>query len=94
MISNEPGLYRTGEYGIRIENLVQVIPAEKTEFGQFLKFETLTLCYIDTRLVEKDMLTDNERKWLNDYHLRVCKTLCPNLTEKERKWLSRKTEAI
>ena len=94
VISNEPGLYRTGEYGIRIENLVQVIPAEKTEFGQFLKFETLTLCYIDTRLVEKDMLTDNERKWLNDYHLRVCKTLCPNLTEKERKWLSRKTEAI
>lgn len=60
MISNEPGLYRTGEYGIRIRNLVQVIPAEKTEFGQFLKFETLTLCYIDTRLVEKDMLTDNE----------------------------------
>ncbi len=94
MISNEPGLYRTGQYGIRIENLVQVIPAEKTEFGQFLKFETLTLCYIDTKLVDKDMLTEVERKWLNDYHLNVCKTLCPNLTEKERKWLSQKTEAI
>ena len=94
MISNEPGLYRTDKYGIRIENLVQVIPAEKTEFGQFLKFETLTLCYIDTRLVDKNMLTNVERKWLNDYHQRVCKTLCPNLTEKERKWLSRKTEAI
>ncbi len=94
MISNEPGLYRTGQYGIRIENLVQVIPAEKTEFGQFLKFETLTLFYIDTRLVDKNMLTPGEIKWLNDYHLRVCKTLCPNLTDKERKWLSRKTEAI
>ena len=94
IISNEPGLYRTGEYGIRIENLVQVIPAEKTEFGQFLQFETLTLFYIDTKLVDKDMLTEKERKWLNKYHLNVCKTLYPKLTEKERKWLSKKTEAI
>lgn len=94
IISNEPGLYRTDKYGIRTENLVLVIPAEKTEFGQFLKFETLTLCYIDTKLIDKDMLTDKERKWLNEYQLNVCKTLCPNLTEKERKWLSKKTNAI
>ncbi len=94
ILSNEPGLYRTDKYGIRIENLVQVIPAEKTEFGQFLKFETLTWCYIDTKLVDKDMLTDKERKWLNDYHQRVAKNLSPQLSEKERKWLKKKTQAI
>lgn len=94
ILSNEPGLYRTDKYGIRIENLVQVIPAEKTEFGQFLKFETLTLCYIDTKLIDKDMLTDKERKWLNEYHKRVAKVLSPQLSEKERKWLEKKTEAI
>lgn len=94
ILSNEPGLYRTDKYGIRIENLVQVIPAEKTEFGQFLQFETLTLCYIDTKLVDKDMLTDKERKWLNDYHKQVEKILSPQLSEKERKWLRKKTEEI
>ena len=94
ILSNEPGLYRTDKYGIRIENLVQVIPAEKTEFGQFLQFETLTLCYIDTKLIDKDMLTDKERKWLNDYHQQVAKNLSPQLSEKERKWLKKKTEAI
>ncbi|MFV0391168.1 MAG: aminopeptidase P family protein [Paludibacteraceae bacterium] len=94
IISNEPGLYRTDEYGIRIENLVHVIPAEKTEFGQFLQFETLTLCYIDTKLVDDKMLTDVERKWLNDYHDRVYKTIAPHLSEKERKWLGKKTKKI
>ncbi len=94
ILSNEPGLYRTGKYGIRIENLVQVIPAEKTEFGQFLKFETLTLCYIDTKLVDKEMLTNKERKWLNDYHKWVFKTLSSYLSEKERKWLGKKTQEI
>lgn len=94
IISNEPGLYRTGEYGIRIENLVHVIPAEKTEFGQFYQFETLTLCYIDTNLVDKDILSKKERKWLNNYHKWVYKTLSPYLSEKERKWLGKKTEEI
>ena len=94
IISNEPGLYRPNKYGIRIENLVQVIPAEKTEFGQFLQFETLTLCYIDTKIVDKDMLTDKERKWLNEYHNQVIKSLSPQLSEKERRWLRKKAEAI
>ena len=94
IISNEPGLYRTGEYGIRIENLVHVIPAEKTEFGQFYQFETLTLCYIDTKLVDRDILSKKERKWLNNYHKWVYKTLSPYLSEKERKWLGKKTEEI
>lgn len=94
ILSNEPGLYRTDKYGIRIENLVHVIPAEKTEFGQFLQFETLTLCYIDTKLIEVEMLTEEERKWLNDYHEQVYETLSVYLSEKERKWLKKKTEEI
>lgn len=94
IISNEPGLYRTGKYGIRIENLIHVVPAEKTEFGQFLQFETLTLCYIDTKLIDVEMLTEKERKWLNDYHKRVYETLSVFISEKERKWLHKKTEEI
>lgn len=94
ILSNEPGLYRTDKYGIRIENLVQVIPAEKTEFGQFLQFETLTLCYIDTKLVEKEMLTEEEVNWLNEYHQRVYDKLYSYLSEKEREWLAKKTQAI
>lgn len=94
IVSNEPGLYRAGEYGIRIENLVHVVPAEKSEFGQFYQFETLTLCYIDTKLIDKDMLTEKERKWLNDYHKWVYDTLSIYLSEKERKWLSKKTKEI
>lgn len=94
IVSNEPGLYRAGEYGIRIENLVHVVPAEKSEFGQFYQFETLTLCYIDTKLINKDMLTEKERKWLNDYHKWVYDTLSIYLSEKERKWLSKKTKEI
>lgn len=94
IISNEPGIYRTDEYGIRTENLVHVIPAEKTEFGQFLQFETLTLCYIDTKLIDKSMLTNKEREWLNSYHAKVYKLLSPHLTDKEKKWLLKKTEAI
>lgn len=94
MLSNEPGMYRTGEYGIRIENLVQVIFAEKTEFGQFLQFETLTLFPIDTKLIDKSMLTDKEKKWLNDYHAMVYKRVQPQLTKSEQKWLKEKCEGI
>jgi Xaa-Pro aminopeptidase len=90
MISNEPGMYRTNEYGIRIENLVQVIPAQKTEFGQFLKFETLTLFPIDQHLINFDMLNNSEIDWLNEYHQRVYDILSPKLNEYEREWLSKK----
>jgi len=90
IISNEPGMYRTGEYGIRIENLVQVVPAQKTEFGQFLKFETLTLFPIDQNLINFDLLTRGEIEWLNEYHQRVYNTISPQLNEFEREWLSGK----
>jgi len=90
MISNEPGMYRTNEYGIRIENLVHVIPAMKTEFGQFLKFETLTLFPIDQHLINFDLLGNSEIEWLNSYHQRVYSTIAPSLNEYEREWLSKK----
>jgi len=90
MISNEPGMYRTNEYGIRIENLVHVIPAQKTEFGQFLKFETLTLFPIDQHLINFDLLSNSEIEWLNEYHQRVYVTIAPSLNEYEREWLSKK----
>jgi len=90
MISNEPGMYRTNEYGIRIENLVHVIPAMKTEYGQFLKFETITLFPIDQHLINFDLLTNSEIDWLNEYHQRVYATIAPKLNEYEREWLSKK----
>ena len=90
MISNEPGMYRTNEYGIRIENLVHVIPAMKTEFGQFLKFETLTLFPIDQHLINFDLFGNSEIEWLNSYHQRVYSTIAPSLNEYEREWLSKK----
>lgn len=94
IISNEPGLYRANEYGIRIENLIHVTPAGKTEFGQFLQFETLTLFPIDKQLIDMDLLTDKEIKWLNDYHLHVYEVLSTELNEDEREWLSQKCSPL
>lgn len=93
-MSNEPGLYRTDGYGIRIENLIHVIPAVKTEFGQFLQFETVTLFPIDQVLIDIEMLDDEEINWLNDYHKRVYNTISPRLTEEEREWLSKKCSKL
>ena len=90
MISNEPGMYRTNEYGIRIENLVHVIPAQKNEFGQFLEFETLTLFPIDQQLINWDMMTDVEIDWLNKYHQMVYERISALLNDEESKWLMRK----
>ena len=94
VMSDEPGIYRAGEYGIRIENMVLVCEDSETEFGKFLSFETLTLCYIDTRLVIPAMLSVRERAWLNRYHRQVYEQLCPFLTETEQKWLKEKTAEI
>jgi Xaa-Pro aminopeptidase len=66
--SNEPGIYKAGRYGIRIENLLLCVPAETTEFGTFYQFETLTRCPIDTSLVDPDLLTKEESEWLSDYN--------------------------
>ena len=94
VISDEPGMYRTGEYGIRIENLILVRKDSQTEFGEFYGFDTLTLCYIDTRLIIPSMLSVRERAWLNRYHQQVYEQLSPLLEEKEREWLKEKTAEI
>ncbi|MCL6679699.1 aminopeptidase P family protein [Sphingomonas sp. RG327] len=88
IVSNEPGYYKTGEYGIRIENLVLVVDkqiegAEKEMLG----FETLTFAPIDRRLVVKDMLSPQELDWLNDYHSQVVEKIGPNLSGADREWL-------
>lgn len=92
--SNEPGLYRAGQYGIRIENLIRTKHEMTTEFGDFYSFETLTLCPIDTTPIVKEMLTEREIIWLNEYHKFVYDRLSPLLTEDEKQWLKEKTHEI
>lgn len=92
--SNEPGLYRSNEYGIRIENLIVTEERGTTPFGRFLGFETITLCFLDSRLIELSLLTEEERKWYNDYQERVYQALAPSLTADEAEWLRSKTQAI
>ena len=92
--SDEPGLYRAGEYGIRTENMIVTREDSETEFGRFLHMETLTLCYIDTRLVIVSMLSAREHIWLNKYHQEVYEKLSPFLTDDEREWLRAKTMEI
>jgi Xaa-Pro aminopeptidase len=94
--SNEPGYYKTGEYGIRIENLVVVSEPELIPGGDrsMMRFETITLAPIDLELVEPSLLTDEERDWLNAYHARVRGTLSPQVDEETREWLAHATRAI
>lgn len=95
ILSNEPGYYEAGQFGIRIENLVAVVEAGTAADGKkLLAFETLTLAPIDTRLVVVDMLTSAERNWLNDYHQRVYKTHEAQLDGREKTWLAQATRAI
>ena len=94
VVSNEPGVYRAEEYGIRIENLLAVHAATETDFDAFLELETLTLCHIDTRLVETALLTEEERRWLNSYNARVNDELAGELEEPVRAWLAERTAAV
>ncbi len=92
--SNEPGFYKEGEFGIRIENLIITQKAEETDYGQFLEFETITLCPLENRLVDVSMLVASERKWYNDYQQEVYDKLSPRLNEEEKAWLATKCKAI
>jgi Xaa-Pro aminopeptidase len=94
LISDEPAVYREGEYGIRTENLILCYEDEETEFGKFLKFDTISLCYIDKSLIDTSLLDQKEIDWLNTYHADVYEKLSPHLTEEERNWLKGKTESI
>ena len=94
VISDEPAMYRTGEYGIRTENMILVREDSETEFGKFLGFDTLTLCFIDTSLIIIPMLSVREHAWLNKYHQMVYDKISPFLDEEEKAWLKEKTTEI
>lgn len=91
LTSNEPGLYITDKYGIRCENLILTVPAFTTEFGNFYKFETVTLFPFDLKLFDVNIMTEEEICWLNAYHKRVYDTLSPELNKQECEWLEKKT---
>lgn len=92
--SNEPGFYKEGEYGIRIENLVLTVEGEQTDYGQFLEFETMTLFPIDQSLIDTSLLTRNEINWINDYHTKVEKILSPHLNAEEQAWMKEQCKVI
>lgn len=98
IVSDEPGIYRTGQWGIRTENLITVIPAKQTEAttteDEWLTFETLTLCFYDTNLIDMSLMTDKEIAWINAYHERVYKETAPLLNAEEAAYLARKCAPI
>ena len=93
-VTDEPGLYLAGRFGVRIENTLLVTPYRETEFGRFLQMEALTLCPIDTAPILLELLLPEERQWLNDYHRRVYEILAPELDEDDRLWLKEATQPI
>lgn len=93
-VTDEPGIYMEGKFGVRIENTLLVTPYKETEFGTFLQFESLTLAPIDTTPVLMDMLLEEEKAWLNAYHAEVYRQLSPHLTDEENEWLAKATQAI
>ncbi len=92
--SIEPGLYRDGQWGIRIENLVMNVAAADVGFGEFLQFETLTLCPIDTRCIDKGLMRGDEIAWLNQYHATVRERLAPRVSGDALAWLVERTQPI
>lgn len=93
-VTDEPGLYLAGRFGVRIENTLIVEKYKETEFGEFLQFDSLTLCPIDTVSIDKSMLLQEEIDWLNDYHARVYRELAPHLNDEEKAWLKDATLPI
>lgn len=94
LLSDEPAIYREGEYGFRTENLVLCTEDEETEYGKFLRFETVTLCHIDTSLLDKSLMTGEELQWLNDYHKLVYSILGQLVPAEIKQWLEEKTASI
>lgn len=98
IVSDEPGIYRTNQWGIRIENLITVIPAERkaaaTTDDEFLTFETLTLCFYDTALIEMSLMTPTEIEWLNAYHAYVYKEIAPRLDAHDAAFLKEKCKPL
>ena len=93
-VTDEPGIYLAGRFGVRIENTLLVTPYRETEFGQFLQFEPLTLCPIDTTPIIRELLSQEEIDWLNQYHEMVFEQLSPHLEADEREWLRAQTRLL
>lgn len=93
-LTDEPGIYKAGRHGIRIENTLVIVPAQESEFGTFYKFEPLTLCPIDKEAILIDMLNDEELNWFNEYHQLVYNRLKPFLNEQEQAWLEEATSPL
>lgn len=94
LVSNEPGIYREGMHGIRHENILLCVEAGSNEFGDWLAFDTISLCHFDTSAIVRGMLNREELQWLNEYNDRVYKMLSPYLSEAESEWLRGKTQAV
>lgn len=94
LTSNEPGVYLAGRYGIRCENLVLTIPHSETEFGKFYAFDTITLCPFDRSLFDTSIMSDEEIRWVDNYHSRVFELLSPSLDEEEKAWLEAATRPL
>ncbi|MDR1003603.1 MAG: aminopeptidase P family protein [Prevotellaceae bacterium] len=94
LISDEPGIYREGSHGIRTENLLLTVPAGEGSFGNYLKFETVTLCPICKQGILKELMTEEEIAWLNNYHRTVYDKLAPHLNNEEQTWLREKTSEL
>ncbi len=93
--SNEPGIYHEGAYGIRIENLILCVKAGTHDtFGEFLEFETLTLCPLDLKLIDSNLLTATEKDWINQYHRLTFEAISPHLSPSELEWLENQTQPI
>jgi Xaa-Pro aminopeptidase len=92
--SNEPGLYREGMHGIRHENIVLCKDAGRSEFGEWLEFETLTCCHFDTSAIDPDLLDKEETAWLNAYNDKVYRTLAPLLPPRTAAWLRDRTMPV
>ena len=93
-VTDEPGIYIEGKFGVRIENTLLVTPYKETDFGKFLQFESLTLCPIDKAPIVKEMLLQEEIDWLNHYHQKVFEILSPHLNDEETAWLQKECDAI
>lgn len=94
VMSNEPALYRLGEYGLRTENMMVCVKDKSTEYGDFLRFDTLTLCPIDTKAIEKSLMNQEEIEWLNNYHQWVYDELAPTINDELKGFLKEKTKPI
>jgi len=93
-LTNEPAIYRTGEYGVRVENVMLIRNENTSEFGSYLCFEVLTLFPLDHKSIDTSLLSNEEKIWINAYHERVYKILSPKLTKEEAAWLKTKTRII